>query len=177
MHALEFHPNAPLAAQAAMAANAQGKFLEMNRKLLSNQGALTRENMLAWAKEMGLDVDRFTKDLDSDAIKARIQQDGKEATDIGASATPASFVNGRYLSGAKPYSYFKDVIDEELKWAKDGNRPQFKTARHVSEAAPPPAPQAQGPDPIKSYSIPLGDAPVIGPPTAKVLIQHYLDYQ
>jgi protein-disulfide isomerase len=176
MHPLEFHPNAPLAAQAAMAAKAQGKFFEMNKKLLSNQGALTRDNMLLWAKEMGLDVERFTKDMDSETTKADIARQTKEVTDIGASGTPASFVNGRYLSGAKPYSAFKDIIDEELKWAKDGKRPEFKTARNVSEASPAPA-RPTGPDPNKAYTIPLGDAPVIGPATAKVLIQHYLDYQ
>src|SRR5262245_44673661 len=110
MHPLEFHPNAPLAAQAAMAAKAQGKFFEMNKKLLANQGTLSRENYILWAKEMGLNVEKFTKDLDSDSIKAAIAKEAKESIDIGASGTPASFVNGRYVSGAKPYPFFKDLI-------------------------------------------------------------------
>jgi protein-disulfide isomerase len=177
MHALEFHPNAMIAAQAALAAQAQGKFLEMHKKLLANSTQLSRDNILAWAKELNLNVEQFTKDLDSDAIKARIQKEGAEAVNIGASGTPASFVNGRYVSGAKPYQSWKDMVDEELKWAKDGNRPKFTIGKNVSETQPKSAAQPSGPDPNKAYTIALGTAPVVGNPKAKVLIQHYLDYQ
>jgi len=170
------HPNAMPAAEAAMAANAQGKFVEMNRKLFENQQKLSRENYLIWAKELGLDVDRFTKELDAHTYAEAIQKDAKEAEDIGAGGTPASFVNGRYLSGAKPVAAFKEVIDEELAWAKAGNRPEFKIAKNVSEASAKPAAPA-GPDPNKIYEIAAGDAPYRGPDKAKVTILHYYDYQ
>ncbi len=176
MHPLAIHPNATPAAEAALAAAAQGKFLEMHHKLLQNPQKLTRETFLVIAKEIGLDVDRFTKDLDTHAYEAAIRKDTKEAEEIGATGTPASFVNGRYLSGAKPYANFKDVIDEELAWAKAGNRPEFKIAKNVSEAAPKPA-KPTGPDPNKVYDLPAGNAPVQGPARAKVTILHYLDYQ
>jgi predicted DsbA family dithiol-disulfide isomerase len=170
------HPNAMPAAEAAMAANAQGKFFEMNRKLFENQQQLSREKYLSFAKELGLDIDRFTKDIDDHTYAAAIQKDVKEVEAIGASGTPASFVNGRYLSGAKPYANFKDIIDEELAWAKAGNRPEFKIAKNVAEASGKPA-AAAGPDPNKVYEIAAGDAPSKGPASAKVTILYYLDYQ
>jgi len=176
MHPLPMHPNAMPAAEAALAAAAQGKFLEMDRKLFENQKQLTRETFLGLAKEIGLDVDRFTKDLDAHTYAAAIQKDAKEAEDIGAGGTPASFVNGRFLNGAKPYASFKELIDEELAWAKAGNRPEFKTAKNVSEASAKPA-AAAGPDPNKIYEIAAGDAPSRGPVSAKVTILHYYDYQ
>jgi len=176
MHPLPMHPNAMPAAEAAMAAAAQGKFLEMHHKLFQNQQQLTREKFLSLAKDIGLDVDRFTKDLDTHAYAAAIQKDVKEAEDIGATGTPASFINGRYLSGAKPYASFKDMIDEELGWAKAGNRPEFKIAKNVSEASAKRA-AAAGPDPSKVYEIAAGDAPFRGPASAKVTILHYYDYQ
>ena len=176
MHPLPMHPNAMPAAEAAMAAAAQGKFLEMNRKLFENQQQLTREKFLSLAKEIGLDVDRFTKDLDAHTYAAQIQKDSKEVEDIGATGTPVSFVNGRFLNGAKPYANFKDIIDEELAWAKAGKRPEFKIGKNVSEASAKPA-AAAGPDPNKVYEIAAGDAPFRGPVAAKVTILHYLDYQ
>jgi protein-disulfide isomerase len=175
MHPLSMHPNAMPAAEAAMAAAAQGKFLEMHHKLFENQQQLTREKFLSLAKEIGLDVDRFTKELDAHTYVAAIQKDAKEAEDIGATGTPASFINGRYLSGAKPFTNFKDLIDEELGWAKAGNRPEFKTGKNVSEAAV--KAKSSGPDPDKVYEIAAGNAPSRGPVSAKVTILHYYDYQ
>jgi protein-disulfide isomerase len=176
MHPLSMHPNAVPAAEAALAAAAQGKFVEMDHKLFENQKQLTRETFIRLATELGLDVDRFTKDLDTHAYAAVIQKESKEVEDIGASGTPASFVNGRYLSGAKPYANFKDIIDEELAWAKAGNRPEFKVAKNVSETSNKPA-AAAGPDPNKVYDIAAGNAPSVGPASAKVTILHYFDYQ
>ena len=177
MHALPMHQNAEIAARAALAADAQGKFLAMHRKLLANFQKLSRENILLWAKELELDTARFTKDMDAETTGARIKADSKEAEDIGASGTPATFINGRYLSGAKPFAAFKDVIDEEVGWAKAGKRPEFKIGKNVSEAAAPRPAAPPGPDPNKVYDVKAGNAPSLGPPTAKVTLLHYLDYQ
>jgi protein-disulfide isomerase len=175
MHPLSIHPNAVPAAQAALAAAAQGKFLEMDKKLFENQQKLTRDTFIALAKEIGLDVGRFTKDIDGNAYAAEIQKQSKEAEDIGATGTPATFVNGRYVSGAKPFAFFKEMIDEEIGWAKAGNRPEFKTGKNVSETAVRKA--ATGPDPNKVYDLAAGNSPVRGPAGAKVTILHYMDYQ
>ena len=176
MHPLSMHPNAMPAAEAAMAANAQGKFFEMHKKLFENQTALTHDKFLSIAKEIGLNVEKFTKDLDNHTYAARINKEAQEMETIGATGTPASFINGRYYSGSKPYAAFKEVIDEELGWAKAGNRPEFKTAKNVSETVVKQAGSA-GPDPNKVYDIAAGDAPSRGPASAKVTILHYFDYQ
>ena len=177
MHPLSsIHPNAMPAAEAAMAAKAQGKFFEMHKKLFQNQQQLTREKFVEIAKEIGLNVDKFTKDLDSHAYAAGIQKDVSEVEGIGATGTPASFINGRFLNGAKPYPAFKEMIDEEIGWAKAGKRPEFKIAKNVSEASTK-GPAAAGPDPNKVYDIAAGSAPFKGPAKAKVTILHYFDYQ
>jgi protein-disulfide isomerase len=114
MHPLPMHQHSMEAAEAAMAANAQGKFAAMHGKLLENSTALSRDKFLALAAELGLDVKKFTNDIDTHAHKASIDAAADEAMKVGASGTPASFVNGRFLSGAQPYEAFKKLIDEEL---------------------------------------------------------------
>lgn len=113
-HPLPMHPNAMPAAEAAMAANAQGKFGLMNDKLMANSTALSRDKYLQIAAEIGLDVKKFTNDIDTHVYKASIDAQVAEAMKVGATGTPASFINGRYLSGAQPYEAFKKLIDEEL---------------------------------------------------------------
>ena len=114
MHPLPMHKNAMPAAQAALAANAQGKFAAMNEKLLANSATLSRDKYLQLAQELGLDIKRFTNDIDTDAYKKIIDAQTEEVMKVGATGTPATFVNGRFLSGAQPYEAFKKVIDEEL---------------------------------------------------------------
>ena len=117
-HPLPMHANAMIAAEAAMAAAAQGKFAEMHARLMAPDRTLSREKILDNAKQLGLDVEKFTKDLDSHAHKAAIDEMSAEAMRVGAGGTPASFVNGRFLSGAQPYEAFKKLVDEELAKAK-----------------------------------------------------------
>ena len=120
MHPLPMHQNAMIAAQAAMAAHAQGKFAAMHDKLLANSTSLSREHILQLAAEAGLDVERFTRDLDAGAYKTSIDAQTQEVMSIGASGTPASFVNGRFISGAQPYEAFKRLVDEALAKTKAG---------------------------------------------------------
>lgn len=177
MHPLSIHANAMIAAQGALAAQAQGKFLEMHHKLYESSSALSRDKVLEIARGLGLDMERFTKDMESEAVKSRIDRETKEVMDIGASGTPVAFVNGRYVNGAKPLDFFKTLVDEELKWAKDKNRPKFTIGKNVSDALPPQAMAQAGPDPNKVYDLPIGKAPMVGPKNATVTILHYMDYQ
>lgn len=112
---LPFHNRAMAAAQAAEAAGNQGKFWEMHDKLFANQRELTDENFEKWAKEIGLDVEKFKKDMADENVKKKIQQQQREGSVLGARGTPAFFINGRFLSGAQPKARFKAVIDEEMK--------------------------------------------------------------
>lgn len=109
------HPNALPASKAALAAGKQDKFWEMHAKLFANQRELTADNFKKWAEELKLDVARFEKDLVDLESKKTIDADKAEAAAMGVTGTPGFFVNGRYLSGAKPFEEFATAINAELK--------------------------------------------------------------
>ncbi len=111
---LEMHKNAMPAALAAMAADAQGKFWPYHDKLFGNQQKLERDSLIAYARELGLDVGRFQSDLDAARYKSKVDADSNEAKALGVTGTPAFFVNGRFLSGARPFEDFQKLIDAEL---------------------------------------------------------------
>jgi protein-disulfide isomerase len=111
---LSIHPKAPAAHAAAEAAHRQGKFWEMHDKIFENQREMSPEKYVGYATEIGLDVEQFKKDVASPEVKSRIDADTQEAQKLGATGTPAFFVNGRFLSGAKPFESFKAMIDKEL---------------------------------------------------------------
>jgi protein-disulfide isomerase len=111
---LRIHPKAPAAHAAAEAAHRQGKFWEMHDKIFSDQSGMAPEKYEAYAGELGLDMEQFRSDIASEEIKERVDADSEEASKLGVTGTPAFFVNGRFLSGAQPFSAFKSLIDEEL---------------------------------------------------------------
>lgn len=112
---LPFHKDAPLASQAALAAGKQGKFWQMHDVLFQNQRALKADNINGYAKEIGLNMDTFAKDLNSDSVKKQVAADQALAKQLNARGTPHFFVNGRRLRGAQPFPSFKKLIDEMLK--------------------------------------------------------------
>jgi protein-disulfide isomerase len=111
---LSFHKNAQGAAEAAEAAHQQGKFWQMHDKIFSQQRAMSPAKYLEYAKEIGLDVEKFSKDLKGAVVQGRINKDKQEAAALGVTGTPGFFINGRFLSGAKPFADFKTMIDREL---------------------------------------------------------------
>src|ERR1019366_6506628 len=115
---LPFHDKAKPAAIAAAAANEQGKFWQMHDILFKNQQALGPEDLQKYAKEIGLNMDKFKKAIEDKKLAASVEADSAMGAKIGARGTPAFFVNGRFLSGAQPFDRFKALIDEELKKAE-----------------------------------------------------------
>ncbi len=111
---LRMHSKAPAAHAAAEAAHRQGKFWEMHDRIFANQRQLSPEKYLEYAQEIGLDLDKFKRDSASPEVKKRVDDDAQQAASLGVTGTPGFFVNGRFLSGAKPFAAFKTVIDEEL---------------------------------------------------------------
>lgn len=107
---LGFHPFAQLAAQASVAAREQGKFWEMHDLIFANQKALAREDLLKYAVSLNLDMDRFTRDLDSDAVKKIIEIDKAEGTARKVEGTPTFFVNGKEYTGTKPLAELTSLI-------------------------------------------------------------------
>jgi NhaA family Na+:H+ antiporter len=96
----ERHPLAPLAAEASEAAAAQGSFWEYHDALYANQPKLSRETMLEVARDLDLDVERLSAEIDSGAHRDRIARDVASAEASGATGTPTFFVNGKRLFGA-----------------------------------------------------------------------------
>ena len=96
----DVHPHAQLAAEAAEAAAAQDGFWPMHDQLLHNQDALRIPDLLRYAAEIGLDVDRFEQDLRDHTGAARIDEDVDSADLSGVSGTPTFFINGRRHYGA-----------------------------------------------------------------------------
>ena len=112
---LAMHSKAPAAHAASEAAHRQGKFWEMHDLIFANQRALSPQKYEEWAQQIGLDIERFLKDAASPAVKKKVDSDAAEAARLGVTGTPGFFVNGRFVSGAKPFESFKQLIDEELK--------------------------------------------------------------
>jgi protein-disulfide isomerase len=115
---LEFHKQAPKAAEAALCANEQGKFWQMHDTLFANQKELEVPKLKEYAKKVGLDSAKFDKCLDSGEKAAAVQADQADGQKAGVNGTPAFFINGILLSGAQPFDEFKNVIDDELKGKK-----------------------------------------------------------
>ncbi len=111
---LSIHSKAPAAHAAAEAAHRQGKFWEMHDRIFANQRALEPSVLEGYAQAIGLDMDRYRKDIASKDVKKRIADDTSEARRLGVTGTPGFFLNGRFLSGAQPFERFQAMIDEEL---------------------------------------------------------------
>jgi protein-disulfide isomerase len=111
---LGFHADSPLAHAAALAAERQGKFWEMHDLIFANQRNLKRNNLLAEARSLNLDMDRFTADLDSSDVKQQLEADKKEGERLGVNGTPAFFINGKSFSGEMPMEQFQAAINNAL---------------------------------------------------------------
>jgi Na+/H+ antiporter NhaA len=96
----DVHPNAQLAAEAAEAAADQGAFWEMHDLLLAHQDALRPNDLIGYAEQLGLEVERFMNDLREHAGAVRVAEDVDSADLSGVSGTPTFFINGRRHYGA-----------------------------------------------------------------------------
>ncbi len=111
---LRIHPKAPAAHAAAEAAHRQGRFWEMHDAIFADQAGMSPERYRQYAQEIGLDLERYERDLKASDVQQRVSSDSAEAERLGVTGTPAFFVNGRFLSGAQPFESFKRLIDQEL---------------------------------------------------------------
>ncbi len=185
---LSFHNRAKPAALAALAAGEQGKYWEMHDKMFANQQALEDGNLEQYARDIGLNVDKWKADMQSAKLGAQIDKEQGLATSLGATGTPAFFINGKKLSGAQPIDNFKRIIDAELARAQEmvkGGTPADQVYARIIEKgvtappAPPPsaAPPAAPPPPaVRKIDIPE-DSPIRGAKAAKVTIVAWSDFQ
>ncbi len=106
------HPHAMPAARAAVAAGNQGKFWEMHDMLFDHQSALEDEDIDGYARQLGLDMERFSADLRSPETQRRVEADREAGHDIDVQGTPTLVINGRRFSEAP--SSLAAYIREEL---------------------------------------------------------------
>jgi protein-disulfide isomerase len=111
---LNFHPDAHLAAQAALAANAQGKFWAFHDLAYENQKALGRADLEKYAQQLGLDVNRFKRALDSGEFKAMVDADVKLGEEVAVNGTPTLFLNGKRVADPTDAAFIGKAIDEAL---------------------------------------------------------------
>jgi protein-disulfide isomerase len=184
---LPFHSDAPLAAQAAVAAEKQGKFWPMHDILFKNQQKLKRPDLEKYAAEIGLDVAKFKKDIDDPATKKRVEDDLELGKKLGVQGTPNFFINGRPIRGAVPFEQFKTAIDDELLRGKKLQEKGVAASKVFAAlmkgegkglgkpVAPTPPPRI----PIGSeiYKIEPGDAPRIGGQEPKITLITFSEFQ
>lgn len=109
-----------LSAKAAEAAGEQGKFWEYYAKLYENQDTWSdsknpKEDFISYAKDLGLDVEKFTQTLDSTKFEDKINADRSEGNSLGVNSTPTFYINGQKLEGNFSYQNFQSKIDPLLK--------------------------------------------------------------
>jgi Na+/H+ antiporter NhaA len=107
----DVHPNAQLAAEAAEAAGAQGRFWDMYDALLGGRYGFSPQDIGRYAHELGLDVDRFWDDLRRHEYAERVGEDVASADVSGVSGTPSFFINGRRYQGAYDAATLTAAVD------------------------------------------------------------------
>jgi protein-disulfide isomerase len=115
---LDFHTQSFLAAEASVAAHSQGKFWEMHNRLYANYKVISAQNILVWAKEIGLDMPKFIADVDGGKYKQAVENEMKQGEVAGVQGTPSFFFNGRRYSGAFQADTVAQLLESEFKVGK-----------------------------------------------------------
>ncbi len=115
----DLHPNAQLAAQAAEAAGIQGKYWEMHDLLFTKQSdwsasSTARDIFTQYAQTLGINMDQFKKDIDSDTVKNKIAEDVGDGNALGITGTPTFFLNGVKLDNPASLADFEVLIKKEI---------------------------------------------------------------
>jgi protein-disulfide isomerase len=114
----DVHPSAQLAGEAAEAAAAQGRFWEMHDLLLDHQDELSHRDLAAYARDLGLDIERFTDELRRREYAPRVSEDVASADESGVSGTPTFFINGRRHYGAYDVASLTEAVESARRRAR-----------------------------------------------------------
>jgi NhaA family Na+:H+ antiporter len=108
------HPNAQLAAEAAEAAAAQGKFWEMHHRLFTHQNELGFDDLLRHASAIGLDAELFRRELEEHTYSDRVREDFMSGVRSGVNGTPTFYINGTRYDGAWDFESLLEAIEKPL---------------------------------------------------------------
>jgi len=108
------HQSARLSAEACYAADAQGNFWGMHDIIMAHQEDLSHDALIEYARQIGLDVARFTTALDRHEYARQVADDMAVGKQVGVRGTPAFLINGRELPGAQPIEAFRALVDAAL---------------------------------------------------------------
>ena len=178
------HPRATPAAKAAWAAHQQGKFWEMHDHLFDQRGRLRK--LASKAEQLGLDVAKFSADIESLAAATAIDEDMYAGSRLGLTGTPAFFVNGYRYVGHKSRAQWIEIIEAGILDAKkamaEGTERADVYAKLLEHAkdrrTPGAARRGQGePDPEVNYRITVDGRPSLGPDDALVTVVEFSDFQ
>lgn len=111
---VQVHPFSTGAAQAAEAAGAQGKFWQMHDLLYEHQEALEFEDLVSYARELELDVERFWQEIENDAFSEKVAQDIRGGIRSGVNGTPTFFLNGIRYDDSWDFDNFSAAIQKHL---------------------------------------------------------------
>lgn len=119
---LDFHPGAKPAAEGTECASDQGKFWEMHDKIFEEQAKqgqgtiqFTKQDIAKWATAIGLNMNQFNQCVSSGKYTKLVNDDFAYGSSLGVSGTPTSFINGKRIVGAQPFTSFQAVIEGLLK--------------------------------------------------------------
>ncbi len=119
---LQMHPFSMSASLAAMAANRQGKFWPMHDKIFESYQSVNEAKLSGFAKELGLDMAKFDKDIADPKLKEQVLRDRQEGIAAGVRGTPTLFVNGRQVRD-RSFEGLKALVDGELQRLKARVKP------------------------------------------------------
>lgn len=111
---LETHPGAMRLHEAAMAANAQGKFWQMHDLIIASPRKDDEQTLLSYASRLGLDINRFQNELRNHTYLSAIQEDMTEAQEMKVLGSPVFFINGTRLDGLQSQSTMENLIAGQL---------------------------------------------------------------
>jgi protein-disulfide isomerase len=112
--AREAHPHSGVAAEAAEAAGAQGKFWEFHDLIFSRPGELDGELLAGFAQVLNLDLPRFNKELEANVYRPRVWQDFEAGRSRGLRGTPGFYLNGRFIDTSYGLHHLRDAVRESL---------------------------------------------------------------
>ena len=111
---LESHSDAALAAEASLAAHAQGKFWPFHDRVFRHTGRINRAQLAAWGMELGLDLARFNADLEAHKYRAQVVKETAEGNGAGVQGTPSFFLNGRPYRGSIDPAVLQPILQKML---------------------------------------------------------------